>query len=35
MCLMDESIARLLANGSISREEALRHCMNPRALGGN
>jgi twitching motility protein PilT len=34
MCLLDESIARLLANGSIRREEALRHCTNPRALGG-
>ncbi|NNL67361.1 MAG: type IV pilus twitching motility protein PilT [Myxococcales bacterium] len=34
MCLLDESLAKLVGDGTITKEEALRHCEDPRRFGG-
>ena len=34
MCLLDESLGKLVADGTITKEEALRHCDDPRRFGG-
>jgi twitching motility protein PilT len=34
MCLLDESLSKLVADGTITKEEALRHCEDPRRFGG-
>ncbi|MDJ0788786.1 MAG: type IV pilus twitching motility protein PilT [Myxococcota bacterium] len=34
MCLLDDSLKQLIADGSITREEALKHCDDPKRLGG-
>ena len=34
MCLLDESLSKLVADGTITKEEALRHCDDPRRFGG-
>jgi twitching motility protein PilT len=34
MCLLDDSLAQLVARGEITREEALRHCEDPRRFRG-
>ncbi len=34
MCLLDHSLASLIASGTISREEALHHCTNVKLLDG-
>ena len=34
MCLLDESLSRLVSDGTITQEEARRHCEDPRRFGG-
>lgn len=34
MGLLDESLAKLVASGTITKEEALKHCEDPKKLGG-
>ena len=34
MCLLDDSLKQLIADGSITKEEALKHCDDPKRLGG-
>jgi twitching motility protein PilT len=34
MCLMDDSLGQLVRKGLVSREEALRHCEDPRRIPG-
>lgn len=34
MCLLDESLSRLVADGTITKEQALRFCEDPRRFGG-
>jgi twitching motility protein PilT len=34
MCLLDESLTKLVADKTITKEEALRHCDDPRRFGG-
>jgi twitching motility protein PilT len=34
MCLLDDSLTKLVGNGTITQEEALRHCDDPRRFNG-
>jgi twitching motility protein PilT len=34
MCLLDDSLAKLVREGTIGRDEALRYCEDPKRLGG-
>ncbi len=34
MCMLDDSLRALIADGTITKEEALRHCDDPKKLGG-